>query len=91
MLLSKPLYSKEESARRGGEIYKRDISPRIGPAEEGKFVVTDIETAEYELDRDELAASDRLLVRKLDAQIWTGRVGSRYTRRFGSRYGASRA
>ena len=91
MPLSKPLYSKEEFARRGDEIYERDIGPRIGPADEGKFVVIDIKTGEYELDRDELAASGRLLARRLDAQIWTRRVGSRYARRFGPRYGASGA
>ncbi len=64
MSVSKPLYSKEEFARRDDEIYDRDISPHIGPADEGKFVVVDIETGEYEVDQDELAASDRLLARR---------------------------
>ena len=61
MSVSKPRYSKEEFARRGDEIYDRDISPDVEPADEGKFVVIDIETGEYEVDQDELAASDRLL------------------------------
>ena len=82
----KPRYSKEEFGRRGDEIYDRDISPHVGPDDEGKFVVIDIETGAYEIDQDELAASDRLLARRLDAQIWTRRVGSRYARRFGPRY-----
>ncbi|MDE2724965.1 MAG: hypothetical protein OXI59_16470 [Gemmatimonadota bacterium] len=89
MSISKPRYSKEEFARRGDEIYDRDIRPHIEPADEGKFVVIDIETGEYEVDQDELAASDRLLARKLDAQMWTRRIGSRYARHFGPRYGAS--
>ena len=91
MSVSKPRYSKEEFARRGDEIYDRDIRPHIEPADEGKFVVIDIETGEYEVDRDELAASDRLLARRLDAQMWTRRIGSRYARHFGPRYEASRA
>ena len=91
MPISKPRYSKEEFARRGDEIYDRDIRPHIEPGDEGKYVVIDIETGEYEVDRDELAASDRLLVRRLDAQIWTRRVGSRYARHFGPRYEASGA
>ena len=81
MSVPKPRYSKEEFARRGDEIYDREISPHVGPDDEGKFVVIDIETGAYEIDQDELAASDRLLARRLDAQIWTRRVGSRYARR----------
>ena len=89
MSISKPRYSKEEFARRGDEIYDRDISPHVEPADEGKFVVIDIETGEYEVDQDELAASDRLLARRFDAQMWTRRIGSRYARHFGPRYEAS--
>ena len=85
MRVPKPRYSKEEFARRGDEIYDREIGPHIGRDDEGKFVVIDIETGAYEIDHDELAASDRLLSRVLDAQIWTMRVGSRYARRVGSR------
>jgi len=48
-------------------------------------VAIDIETGAYELDADELAASDRLLARIPNAQIWLCRVGSRYARRFGPR------
>jgi hypothetical protein len=52
---------------------------------EGKFVAIDIETGAYELDTDELAASDRLVARVPDAQVWLKRIGSRYVRRFGPR------
>lgn len=81
-----PRYSKEEFARRGDEIYDRDIKPHVTQGDEGKFVVIDIETADYEIDRDEIVANDRLLVRHPDAQVWFTRVGSRYARRFGPRY-----
>ena len=40
----RPRYSKEEFARRGDEIYERDIRPYLGPDDEGKFVVIDTET-----------------------------------------------
>ena len=82
-----PLYSKEEFARRGDEIYEHDIRPHVEAAHEGKFVLIDIETGAYEIDVDELAASDRLLARNPNAQIWVTRVGSRYVRRFGPRLG----
>jgi hypothetical protein len=81
-----PRYSKEEIARRGDEIYERDILPRLHREDEGKLVLIDIETGDYEMNSDEIAASDRLLVRRPDAQVWMRRVGSRYTRRFGPRH-----
>jgi hypothetical protein len=78
-----PYYSKEEFARRGDEIYERDVRPRIGAGDEAKFVVIDIDTGAYEIDEDELAASDHLFARNADAQPWVTRVGSRDARRFG--------
>lgn len=76
-------YSREEIARRGDEIYEREVLPRLGVQDEGKFALIDVETGDYEVDREELAASDRLLTRHPDAQVWTRQVGSRYARRFG--------
>jgi hypothetical protein len=84
MAISQPRYSKEEFARRGDEIYERDLRPHVEAGNEGKFIVIDIETGAYEIDADELVASDRLLARHPDAQVWLRRVGSRYARRFGS-------
>ena len=83
-----PRYSKEEFARRGDEIYERDIRPRLQAQDAGKFVVIDVETGDYEVDAEEIAASDRLLARQPEAQVWLRRVGSRYARRFGPRHGA---
>ncbi len=72
-------YSQEECARRGDEIYARIIQPRITAEDEGKFVVIDVETEAYEIDQDEIAASDRLIVHTPNAQMWLMRIGSRYT------------
>lgn len=80
-----PRYSREEFALRGDEIYDREVLPHLGPEDEGKLVLIDIETGDYEVDRDEVAASDRLLARHPDAQVWMRQVGSRYARRFGPR------
>ncbi|MGE0132099.1 MAG: hypothetical protein AB7U82_28795 [Blastocatellales bacterium] len=82
----RPRYSKEEFARRGDEIYERDIRPIVENGNEGKYVVIDIESGEYEMDADEIAASDRLLVRKPDAQIWLVQIGAPSARRFGARF-----
>lgn len=76
-----PRYSKEEFARRGDQIFECDIAPHLGDEDPTKFIVIDIESGAYEIDEDELAASDRLLARKPDAQMSLRRVGSRYARK----------
>jgi hypothetical protein len=78
-----PRYSKEEFARRGDEIYDREVQPRVKPEDRGKFVVIDIETGDYEIDSDELAAINRLFARNSDAQLWLRRVGRSYAYRLG--------
>ena len=77
-----PRYTKEEFAHRGDEIYERDIKPHVSEGDKDKFVVIDIETGDYEIDRDELVAHDRLVLRRPDAQVWFRRVGRDYARRF---------
>lgn len=79
----RPRYPKEEFARRGDEIYERDISPRLTQEDQGKFVLIDIESGDYEIDADEIAASDRLRARRPEAQPWLRRVGSRHAYRLG--------
>ncbi len=83
-LTSQP--SREDIADRGDEIYDRVILPRLGPSDQGKLVLIDVRTTDYEVDQDEIAASDRLLARRPDAEVWMRQVGSPYARRFGPRF-----
>jgi hypothetical protein len=80
-----PRYPKEEFARRGDEIYDRDIRARVEPDHVGEIAAIDIETGAYELGSNELEAAKRLLERCPDAQIWVKRVGSPFVHRFGPR------
>lgn len=77
---------REAIATRGDEIYESEIQPHLRPEDEGKFALIDIESGDYELDRDEVVASDRLLARHPDARVWMVQVGSRYARRFGPHF-----
>jgi hypothetical protein len=70
-----PRYSKEEFARRGQQIYDQSIRPLAEPSSDGKFVAIDIETGAYEIDGDDFLATERLIARNPDAQIWLMRVG----------------
>ena len=83
---AKPRLSSEDLARRGDEIFEQSVHPRLGAGSEGKFVVIDIATGDYEVDADELAAADRLRARHPEAQIWLRQIGSHYARRFGARH-----
>jgi hypothetical protein len=83
MTVRQPRYSKAEFARRGDEIYNRDIRPQVEADNKGKYVAIDIETGAWEMDADELAACNRLIARLPDCQTWLVRVGYDYVRRFG--------
>jgi hypothetical protein len=82
-VMVEPRHSKEEFARRGDAIYEGELAPHLRPDDRGKLVAIDIETGDYEVDTDELAASDRLFERHPEAQVWLRRVGSRYVDRIG--------
>ena len=85
MAIRQPRYSKEEFARRGDEIYKRDIRPDVETEQnKGKFVLIDIETGAWEMDSDEMEASRRMDARLPDPQVWMVRVGYPYVYRYGA-------
>ncbi len=70
-----PRYSKEEFARRGDAIYEREIRPTLSLEDNDKYVAIDIETGEYEIDTDDHRATERLIARNPDSQVWVVRVG----------------
>jgi hypothetical protein len=70
-----PLYSKEEFARRGDEIYETQVREQVEVGNYGKIVAIDIETGAFELADDIVRASARLLARVPDAQTWFIRIG----------------
>ncbi len=85
MTVRQSRYSKEEAARRGTEIYDRDIRLQVKASNKGKIVALDIETGEYELAEDTVTASERLFQRLPDAQIWFVRIGYHAIHRIGLR------
>ena len=68
-------YSRDEVCDRGAAIYAAQIKDRVEPQENGKFIVIDIESGDYEIAEDMLAAEDRLLARRPEAVGYGGRVG----------------
>jgi hypothetical protein len=80
--------SAEEIARRGDALYEREIRAQVEPAHRGKVVAIDVDRGEYVIDDNALSASQRLLARHPDAEIWCVRVGSRVLHRIGGRVAA---
>ncbi len=70
-------YTADEAAQLAKEIYARDIRPKLMPQDKGKFLVLDILTGEYEVDPDDLAASERLRTRVPNGRYFGFRVGYR--------------
>ena len=68
------IYS-EDVVTIGKSIYEKDILPRMTPEDKGKMVVIDVYSGDYEIDRNSMAARDRLIERRPDAILYTGRVG----------------
>ncbi len=83
MTTRQPRYSAEETARRGGALYERDIRAQVEPTHRGKVVAIDIDSGTYIVDNNALTASERLLAQHPDAEIWCVRVGSRVLHHIG--------
>jgi hypothetical protein len=68
-------YTRDEVAARGEAIYERDIRTKVEGKHRGEFLVLDIETGEYEIDRDDLAATRRALAKRPGAVLYGLRIG----------------
>jgi hypothetical protein len=80
-----PRYSKEEHARRGEEIYEQRLRAQLELDNRGKIVAIDVDTSEYEVADEVVSASEQLLARLPNAQIWCVRIGHLAVHRFGPR------
>ena len=70
-----PGYTTEEVGQRGQTLYEEQVKNTVEPEHAGKFLVLDVTSGAYEVDEDDLAASDRLLAKKPDAVLYGLRIG----------------
>ncbi len=78
-------HNTDEIARRGQDIYDRDIRPKVENEHHGKFLVVDVDTGDFEVDTDELKAIQRATARHPDGARYILRVGYPATHRLGAR------
>ena len=82
-------YTAEEVAARGEALYEQRIRTQVEAAHTGEFVVVDIETGDYEIDADDLAATKRALAKRPEAVLYGLRIGSPTAYRLGGHFATS--
>ena len=82
-----PQRSQEDIAQRGQEIYQRRIQSTLTPDDDGKYVVIDVGTEEFEVGHNEWDAIELLSTRHQGAQLWITRIGQPYRMSFRMRFG----
>ncbi len=80
-----PTRPKEETARLGKEIYERDIRRQVEAGHHGEIVAIDVDSGNWAVGGDEIAAVDRLRAMLPSAvNVLCERVGYRALRSFGA-------
>ena len=81
-------YSSEQIVELGENLYAQNLRDQLEPQHDGKFLALDVETGEYELDEDKLAAIDRARSKRYDAPLYILRVGYPTAVKLGGRFGS---
>ncbi len=79
-------YTTEEVAARGEAIYAKQIRAQVEAGNQGKFLVLDIETGDYEIDAEDLQATLRMLAKRPAAVLYGLRIGYPTAYRLGGRF-----
>jgi hypothetical protein len=62
-------------AARGREIFEHRLRGLLEPDNNGKFIVIDVETGDYEIDEDDLIASMRAYNKRPEGVCYGMRIG----------------
>ena len=76
--------TSDEVASRGESLYINQIRDKVRPEHKGKYLVIDVETGQYVINDDDLAATKQLLSSHPDAVIYGLRIGYPSAYRIGS-------
>ena len=71
-----PQYTAAQIVQRGQRLYESQLRSQVEDHNSGKVLVIDIETGDYELDTDDIAASHRLQAKHPGAALYAMRIGS---------------
>ena len=81
-----PTRTAQETARLGNGIYQRVIRPQVEAGHRGEVVAIDVNSGNWAIGDDVIAATDQLRAKRPDAvDVWLLRVGYRSLHHFGGR------
>lgn len=66
---------REELARKGQQYYDQHLRDKLEPDHTGEYLFLDVETGDYEMDHDELAAMERARAKHPASVFYILRVG----------------
>ena len=72
---SPPVRPTAEIARRGSEVYERDIRSQVEADHHGEIVAIDVDSGDFAIAKNVTAAWERLVSRHPDGGFWFVRVG----------------
>ncbi len=81
--MSDSMFTKDEIARRGREIYERDIRAEVECTHDGEFLVVDVATGDYAVGEDEDEVFDRAEAKAPEGLFYLMRVGRPAAHRIG--------
>lgn len=73
----------EEIVKQGEELLVGKVLPHLDAAHAGEYVVIDVASGDFEVDRDDLDATTRLLARHPGALTYARRIGKAAAYRLG--------
>ena len=82
-------YQPGEISSLGKAIYEKKIKHLVEPQKNGKFIVIDVESGDYEIDEQDVVASSRLRERRPNAVTYGVIIGYRVAYSLGGRIEAT--
>jgi hypothetical protein len=79
-------YTSDEIVQRAQRFYDQQIRDKVEAGNKGKFLVINVETGEYEMDADDVAAAKRARARFPEAALFSMRIGYPSAYRLGGRF-----
>lgn len=73
--MSEATLDREELARKGQQYYDQRLRDKLEPEHNGEYLFLDVETGDYEMDQDELAAMERARAKHPGSVFYILRVG----------------
>lgn len=81
--MSDLILTKDEIARRGREIYERDIRTEVEHEHDGEFLVVDVATGDYAVGEDEDEVFDCAETKNSEGLFYLMRIGRPAAHRIG--------